>query len=343
MKPEKDSKLSIVDVAEMLGVSPSTVSRAINGKKGVSEKQREKILNLVREIGYQPNSLMQGMTYSTAGTLPIIGMILGDIRNPFYSDLVFNIQKILNESGYLVMVLNSEYEASREVEMIHLAQELHFAGLILVTAQSSDMEECLSGIRLPKVLVNRILPSYHGDSVLSDNFQAGYIAAMHLIDLNHTHIGFICGPKVSSASSQRFEGYKQALNNFGLTMDEHFVYESDLKIESGKKIAEHFLRQENRPTAIIAVNDMTAIGFMDQCRKQHVSIPDDISIVSFDNILFTSVEGINLTSISHRSEEMGEQAVRLLLKQLQGDTTHPERVILTPELIIRNSTKQRVS
>lgn len=335
---KEHSKYSISQVAEMLGVAPSTVSRAISGKKGVGKEQREKILKFVEEIGYQPNTAAKEDLQEYAKT---IALILGDIRNPFYSDLVFNIQRFLNERGYLVMVFNSEYDVEREVNILEMTRRFPFAGLILITAQSRKLEEYLSAINIPMVLVNRILTSYHGDSVLADNFQAGYLAAMHLIDLYHTNIGFICGPGVSSASSQRFEGFKQALNNFNLKLNERFVYESDLKIESGRKIAKAFLSStENRPTAMIAVNDMTAIGFMDECKKEGLSIPEDLSVVSFDDIMYSSIEGINLTSVNQHVEEMSEHAVRLILKQLQGDRTHPERIIITPDLIVRKSTKQ---
>lgn len=337
MEREND-KYSISQVAEMLGVAPSTVSRAINGKKGVGKAQREKILKFVEEIGYQPNTIAKEGGQGYAKT---IALILGDIRNPFYSDLVFNIQRFLNEKGYLVVVFNSEYSVEREINILEMTRRFQFAGLILITAQSRRLEEFLSMIDIPMVLVNRILPSYHGDSVLADNFQAGYLAAMHLIYLNHTKIGFICGPAVSSASSQRFDGFKQALNNFNLRLDERFVYESDLKIDTGRKLAKEFLsNKEDRPTAMIVVNDLTAIGFMDECKKEGLSIPEDLSVVSFDDILYSSIEGINLTSVNQHVEEMSEQAARLILKQLQGDRSHPERIIITPDLVIRNSTRQ---
>ena len=322
----------------MLGVSPSTVSRAINGKKGVGEKQRAKILELVKEIGYQPNTFAQGLSQ---GHVNIIALILGDIRNPFYSDLVFNIQSILNESGYLVMVFNSEYDVEKELAILDMTSRFNFAGLILITAQSERVQASLASIDLPMVLVNRILPAYHGDSVLTDSFHAGYLAAMHLIDLYHTRIGFVCGPGVSSASAQRFEGFRQAMSNLGLTIDQRFVYESDLKIESGRRIAKEFCAAgSDRPTAMIVVNDLTAIGFMDECKKSGLSIPDDLSVVSFDDIIYSSIEGISLTSINQHAEEMSSQAARLILKQLQGDRSHPERIIITPELVVRNSTKQ---
>ncbi len=332
----KNGKYSISDVAEMLGVSKSTVSRAINGNSGVGSELRKRVLDFVEEIGYQPNTIAQSLS---KGRMNIVALILGDIRNPFYADLTFKIQQILNNSGYMVMVLNSEYDIQRELEFLKLTQQFNFAGLILITAQEEQVEERLKSMNLPTVLVNRILPSYTGDSVLIDNFQAGYMAVMHLLELGHKRIGFIKGPNVSSASSQRYAGYRQALKNYGLPLEERMVFESDLKMETGQVLAKKFVHElENPPSAMVIINDMTAIGFIDGCRKEGRRIPEDISVISFDNIAFASVSGVELTSISQHVDEMGEHAARLMLKQLQHKSTKSERVILEPTLIVRKTT-----
>ncbi|GAA0794878.1 LacI family transcriptional regulator [Clostridium sp. AF19-22AC] len=332
----KNGKYSISDVAEMLGVSKSTVSRAINGNSGVGDELRKKVLDLVDEIGYKPNTIAQSLS---RGRVNIVALILGDIRNPFYADLAFNIQRILNSHGYMVMVFNSEYDVQREIEFLKLTIQFNFAGLILITAQTEIVEDMLHSMDVPMVLVNRILPSYTGDSVLTDNFQAGYMAVMHLLELGHKHIGFVRGPGVSSASSQRFEGYRQALRNFSLPFNEEYVYESDLKMETGITLARNFVKDlKVRPSAMVVVNDMTAIGFIDGCRENGLSIPEDLSIVSFDDIEFSAMKGIELTTISQHVDKMSEHAARLMLKQLEEKDAKPERVILEPTLVIRKTT-----
>ena len=332
----KNGKYSISDVAEMLGVSKSTVSRAINGNSGVGDELRKKVLDLVDEIGYKPNTIAQSLS---RGRVNIVALILGDIRNPFYADLAFNIQRILNSHGYMVMVFNSEYDVQREIEFLKLTIQFNFAGLILITAQTEIVEDMLHSMDVPMVLVNRILPSYTGDSVLTDNFQAGYMAVMHLLELGHKHIGFVRGPGVSSASSQRFEGYRQALRNFSLPFNEEYVYESDLKMETGITLARNFVKDlKVRPSAMVVVNNMTAIGFIDGCRENGLSIPEDLSIVSFDDIEFSAMKGIELTTISQHVDKMSEHAARLMLKQLEEKDAKPERVILEPTLVIRKTT-----
>lgn len=330
----KKKKYTITDISEMMGVSRATVSRAISGAPGVSMELRNKILKFVDEIGYQPNSTARG-----PGTekLNIIALILGDMRNPFYADLAFEIQQQLKEYQYMVMIFNSEYDAARELEFILIAEQFHFAGLILITAQNQELSNKIKQLSMPTVLVNRILPEYEGDSVLTDNFQAGYEATLHLIELGHKEIGFITGQTSSSAANQRFDGYRQALRNFSLPFSEKYILHSDLKMETGYQLSKEFLAMEHLPSAMLSVNDMTAIGFMDGCKEAGIRFPEDLSLVSFDDISFSDLHAIQLTTVSQHASEMGSEAVRLILKQLKHPNSKPERIIMKPTLIIRGT------
>ena len=331
----KNKKYTISDIAQMLEISESSVSRAINETPGIGNDLRKRILDFIDEVGYHPNTLAQGLS---KGKLKIIALILGDIRNPFYADLTFSIQQLLSKSGYMVMLFNSEYDLAREMEFIRIAEQFNFSGLILITATETEIEERLQSLSMPTVLVNRMLPRFNGDSVLMDNFKAGYIATMHLLELGHNEIGFIMGHYVSSASNQRYEGYKQALLNFSLSFEEEHIYQSDLKIETGYRLAEEFCAKTSKPSAMVIVNDLTAIGFMDGCKKHGLQIPEDLSIVSFDNINISSVSGIDLTTIDQHADKMSEHAVQLMLKQLKTSDAKTERIILDPSLIIRKTT-----
>ena len=191
---------------------------------------------------------------------------------------------------------------------------------------------------MPKVLVNRILPSYEGDSVLTDNYQAGYEATLHLINLGHRKIGFIQGHQASSAASHRFEGYLQALQNYSIPYYEEFIWNSDLRLETGYTIAEEFVKLKEKPSAVISVNDMTSLGFIDGCEKHGIRIPEDLSVISFDDIPIADLKDIQLTTVSQHAEKMGSEAARLLLKQLKNPQAQPERIILTPSVMVRKTT-----
>lgn len=328
-------KYTISDVANMLGVSRSTVSKAMTNSPGVSKELRQKILDFIDQIGYTPNSIAQGLS---KGKLNFIALILGDVRNPFYSELEFTIQKILNMNGYNVMMFNSEYEVEKELEYIAIAKQFNFAGLILLTAQDKQIQESFKNSDMSVVLVNRVLPDYKGDSVLIDNFKAGYIATMHLIEKGHNNIGFIRGHNLSSASSQRYEGYLQALKNYHIALDERNILVSDLKMNTGYELGKQFSCLENRPSGMIIVNDLTALSFIQYCKEVGIRVPQDVSIVSFDNIVYSSLDGISLTTVSQHVKEMGEHAARLMLKQLKNPEATSERIILEPTLIVRGTT-----
>lgn len=332
---------TISEVAKMLGVSPSTVSRAMNNAPGVSESVRKKILDFVEEIGYHPNTIAQSLS---RGKSNMVALILGDIRNPFYADLAFGIQKNLDSHGYVVTTFNSEYDFKKELQFIQFAQQYHYCGIILVTVNSEEADKYLKSLNLPVLLVNRITEHYEGSLVVTDNFQAGYIAARHLINLGHTRIGFLSGHhKSSTASFQRFQGYKQALSNYQLLYKEEYcMFGLDWRMDTGYEAAEELfcksIIQKERPSAFLLANDLLALGFMNYCGEHEIQIPEDISIVSFDNIAYAGLHRIQLTTVSQHVETMSSEAASLMLQLLTEPPAEPRRVILEPTLIIRNTT-----
>lgn len=333
---------TITEVAEELGVSPATVSRAMNNTPGVSKALRDKILRFVEEVGYRPNSIAQSLS---RGRSNMIALILGDIRNPFYADLAFHIQKNLEEHAFVVTTLNSEYDYRKELQFIELASSNHYGGIILVTVNSEQANKYINTIDMPVLLVNRVTEDYHGPFVVTDNFQAGYIAARHLINLGHKDIGFLSGHhKSSSASYQRFIGYKQALNNYCLTFNERFCsfdlnWNMDTGFAAAKKIFENTTSSQ-RPSAYLMANDLLALGFMDYCEIHSIHIPDDLSIISFDDIDYSALHRIQLTTVSQHADKIAESASQIMVELLTDPPESPRRKIIEPTLIVRNTTKQ---
>lgn len=333
---------TIAKVAKELGVSPATVSRAMNNAPGVSKALQDKILHFVDKVGYRPNTIAQSLS---RGRSNMIALILGDIRNPFYADITFNIQKNLEEHGFVVTTLNSEYDYRKELQFIELASSNNFGGIILVTVNSEQANKYINSINMPVLLVNRVMESYSGPFVITDNFQAGYIAARHLINLGHKDIGFLSGHyKTSSAAYQRFLGYKQALNNYCLTFNEQFCsFDLNLTMDTGfvaaKKIFES-TSSKQRPSAYLMANDLLALGFMDYCELHSIHIPNDLSIIGFDDIDYASLHRIQLTTVSQHADKIAESASDIMVELLTDPPASPRKKIIEPTLIIRNSTKQ---
>lgn len=338
-----DRPYTITDVAKMLGVSPSTVSRAMNNNPGVSDALRKKVLDFVQEIGYRPNTAAQSLS---SGRSNMVALILGDIRNPFYADLAFGIQSELEALGYMVTTFNSEYDFEKEIQFIRMAHQYNYSGIILVTVDSEEFDKHSENIDLPILLVNRITENYKGSLVIIDNFQAGYIAARHLINLGHKKIGFLSGDhKSSTASLQRFKGYKQALVNYQLEYDEDYcMFDLDWRMRTGYAAAEKIFSKKNEnsefPSAFLLANDLVALGFMDYCGSHDIKIPDDISIVSFDNIAYAGLYQIQLTTVSQHANVVSENAAHLMYQLLTDPPKEPRRIIIEPTLVVRNSTKR---
>ena len=337
----KKQPYTISEVAKMLNVSPSTVSRAMNNTPGVSDGVRKKILDFVDEIGYHPNTIAQSLS---RGKSNMIALILGDIRNPFYTNLAFGIQKHLDDHGYIVTTFNSEYDSKKEQQFIQFAMQHHYSGIILATVNSEKFDKFSKNIDLPVLLVNRITEHYDGSLVVTDNFQAGYIAARHLITLGHKRIGFLSGDhKSSTASSQRFQGYKQALINYQLPFKkEYCLFNLDWRMNTGYEVAEKLFSaktcSDNFPSALLLANDLLALGFMDYCGKHEIHIPEDISIVSFDDISYSALNQIQLTTVSQHVEKMSSAAADLMIQLLTNPPQEAQRIILEPTLIVRNTT-----
>jgi LacI family transcriptional regulator len=332
----KNAKYSITDVARLAGVSPSTISRVLNNRPGVSAELRKKIENYIQEIDFQPNILARSFNI---GSINIIALILGDIRNPFYADLALYMQKFLNEAGFMVMTFNSEYDTEKEVDYIKKCRQFNFAGLILITAQSSQVFDAIRNVEMPVVLVNRTLEDYTGDLVSMDNFQAGYIATKHLIELGHPSVAFISGPMLSSAINQRYQGYRKVLEMYHVPFQEEYVFYGDLKLDKGKEIAKSYVQNiVHLPRAAVVSNDLMALGFIDGLIEEGISVPEMFSVVGFDNIAVGSLCNINLTTVNQHCELMCKHATRLILKRILDKDAVSEKIILEPNLIVRGTT-----
>jgi len=333
-----DETFKIVDVAKKLGVSPSTVSRVLNNRPGVGEELRQQVKDFIEEVGYKPNVLASSLKKNH---INVIGLVFADVRNPFYAELSFYIQKYLNDLGYMVMTFNSEYSDEKELQYIELAHQYKFSGLMLTNVHSTErIKKMLESSTLPVVLVNRTLDVSTCDAVLLDNFQAGYLATKHLIDLGHKDAAFLFGHRDSSPVYRRFLGYQELLKSRFIPLNEsHVFYGDQLNLESGLNLASEYLaRIDSLPSAVVASNDFTAFGFIDGLLKQGVRVPDDISVVSFDNTPFSALRQIDLTSVDPQTQLMSEHAVQLMLERIKNPSLPGRRILLDPKLMLRKST-----
>lgn len=329
-------RANIQEVAKMAGVSPSTVSRALNGFPGISEKTRQKIIEIAKKLNYKPN--YRGQILTTKSTKNI-GLLITDITNPFFPELVRGAEETASESGYTILLGNTSESIDKETSYLEFFSRGPVDGVIISASRiSNEHIISLAEEGLPIVVINRILEHPKISYVSTDMEKGGYIATKHLIELGHTKIAFINGPSHSEAAERRLSGYKKALAESKIRYNSKLVSFNVPVAESGYKEATRLLNTEDPPTAIFTYNDLMAFGVIRAVKDLGVRIPDDLSIVGYDDIFFSSFTDPPLTTIRQPKEKLGKKAVELLLKLMKGER---QGILVEPELIIRNTTSRR--
>ncbi len=328
------------DVARLAGVSRATVSYIINnrtdGNVRISEETRCRVLEAIEELGYRPNvlarSLRQGQTHT-------IGMIVPDNTNPFFAEVARGVEDTSFEQGYSVILCNSDGDLDKELLYTNVLAEKRVDGILFVAAGMSTERICaLQERRMPVVVVDRDIPGVAVDSVMTANERGGWLAARHLVELGHRRIGCIAGPSDVTPSAERVTGYRQALREAGLPVDEALVTKGDFQYESGYRAARQLLLIEEPPTAIFACNDLMAIGAISAAVELGRQVPADLSVVGFDDVPLASFANPALTTVIQPKYEIGVVAATMLLQRMQDPDRPPHRKMLDSELVVRQST-----
>lgn len=323
------------DIAEATGFSVNTVSRALGSKPNVSPEARKVILDMANRMEYRPNKLARSLRLSTTQT---IGVIIADVSNPYFGALVKGIEKEARGSGHNVILFDTDEDYSREVEAVQVMLEEQVAGVILTPTQKKmGSVERLLDARLPFVLVSRRFPDLKTNYVISDDVHGGVLATEHLIALGHRLIGMVNGPLHISSAVERFQGYQQAMHDHQLPVGESFVTTGAVTMQDGYDAVQSLLCQNPRPTAIFAFSDFVAFGVMKAIREAGLKVPDDISVVGYDDIQFAACLETPLTTVHVPKERLGIEAARVLREQLASE--HPaKQVELLVDLVVREST-----
>jgi LacI family transcriptional regulator len=335
-----NKKFTIKDIARMANVSHTTVSRALNDKSRIKNETKEKILAIARELNYQPNFIARSLVIKKTKTL---GLVITNIANPFYTELAQGIEATVRGLGYNIIFCSTHSDLSAEKHYIDMLRSKGVDGIIFTSAHMGDPNIIgLAEEGFPIILVNR--RTYHPvvrekiDYVGVDNILGGFLAVEHLIKLGHKRIGIIGGSSESSVGFERLEGGKKALAAYGLEMKSDYFLEGDFLKGSGYQGGKKFLEMSEPPTGIFATNDYMALGAYQAIVEEDVKVPEEIALIGFNDIEFTSMKGIELTTIGQKKYEMGTLAVKTLVERIEGGKVGPPKeFILEPELIIRKT------
>lgn len=327
---------TILEVAKKARVSPTTVSHVVNNTRYVSDEVRERVLAAVAELGYRPNALARSLRRGETKTL---GLILPDSANPFFAEIARAVEAAAFGQGYSVILCNTEGDPDKETLYTDVLAKKQVDGLIFVTTGDNSLaiQDALSQ-NLPIVVVDRDPQTLKTDLVLTDNRQAGYLAAIHLIQLGHKRIGCIMGPSKVTPSAARVTGYTDAMNEHGLTVEPNWLIRGEFHPDSGYQAALELLKQPNPVTAILACNDMMAIGVLRAAYDVGLRVPELLSIIGIDNIDLAAYTTPPLTTIDQPKYAIGKAAFELLVERILHNDLPTRRLTLQPSLIIRNST-----
>ncbi len=337
-KQESSKKLTINDIATKAGISRSTVSRVLSDHPNVNDETRARVQSVMKELNYIPNRLAQGLV---TGKINVVGLIVGDIRNPYFSEITRAVEEVLNGQGYLVVLCDSAYNPQKEVDFLNVSRELGFASIIMTSAMDNEeLVANLSKLSCPVVLLNRYLSSFRTDVVSFDNEQGAYMAAEHVIKLGHRDFRILMGPAQSSSTIGRERGYRRAFAEHDIACGQSMFAYGDLRFETGYQFGLDLLKEKHRPTAVLAGNDLMAIGVIKAWIDKGLKVPDDLSVTGFDDIPMAGMSAVPLTTIRQPQVEMGRQAAQVVLDRMQGNRSLPRRIIFDAELVVRSSVRR---
>lgn len=324
------------EVAERAGVSVTTVSHVINKSRPVNTQTRTRVEAAMQALGYQPNMLARSLRRGVTHT---IGIVLPDSTNPYFAEVVRGIEDTSFDQGYSVILCNSDNDLEKEHHYTSLLVEKQVDGIIFVAAGlSAENIEALQVRGIPLILVDRQVPGVQVDTVLADNRLGGWMATNHLIELNHQVIGCITGPAGVRSSSERIDGYRRAMETAIYKLEPDWIVEGDFQYQSGYEGAKALYNQRPSPTAIFACNDLMAIGAYRFAHENKLLIPEQISIVGFDDVRLAAYTNPPLTTIHQSKHEMGSRAAELLMERILDRELEPRQEILSTKLVIRDST-----
>jgi LacI family transcriptional regulator len=334
-------KVTIKDIARMANVSHTTVSRALNNKSRIRNETKEKILSIAEGLNYRPNFIARSLVMKRTKTL---GLVITTIANPFYTELALGIETTARGLGYNIILCFTHSDLSIEKQYVDMLQSKGVDGIIFTSAHMEDPNILgLAEDGFPMILVNR--RTYHPvvkekvDYVGVDNVLGGYLAVEHLIKLGHSRIGVIGGSSESSVGFERLEGGKRALKTYSLEERPDYFLGGDFLKGSGYQGGMRFLEMGEPPTAIFAANDYMALGAYEAVVEKGLRVPGEMALIGFNDIEFTLMRGIELTTIGQKKYEMGAVAVKTLVEKIERRELSPStrEIILEPELIIRKT------
>jgi LacI family transcriptional regulator len=332
-------KVTIKDIAKKAGVSPSAVSLVLNNRPcRISQQKKDEIKQIAKELNYTANQIARSLVTKQTKTL---GLIIPDIENIFFSSLAKHIEIECRKHGYALIILHSDNNDQHDLELLDLLVSRSVEGIFLIPgSEASKYKEALINklkqIPIPYIMLDRVYPEFSCDKAWFDNEYGAYLAVKHMLEKGHRKIGCIVSTNFYNGQL-RLNGYIRALKEYHIPIKQNYIVKGDYKKESGYFAGKKLMQEDL--TAIFVTNDMMALGVINSIYEQNKQIPNDYSIVSYDNTIYPYIFGIELTSVKQDVKKLSSSAFELLYKKITGSVGTEKEICLQPELIVRNSVK----
>lgn len=334
----RSNQITIKDIARILGISASTVSRALKDHPDINVDTKKAVNELAGKLKYHPNAVALSLKNSRSNT---IGVIIPEIVHYFFSSVISGIEDVASQKGFTVIICQSNESYDREVANARTLLSHRVDGILVSVSKETHVFDHFVDLQeggIPLVFFDRIAPDINADQVIIDDMEASYKATRHLIETGRKRIAHFAGPQTLVIGRDRLQGYLNALTEAGLPIDNRLIIEAD-NFEKARNAVIELIDSGNVPDGIFAVNDLTAIGAMQTIQKKGFKIPDEISIVGFSDGRFSGITDPNLTSVDQHGYEMGITAAEMLFNRILSTESIyiPEVKVLKAELIIRGS------
>lgn len=331
------NKPTILDIETLSGFSKSTISKVIRKEPFVKKTTRDKILKIIKEVGYQPDEIARSLVQKKA--MNFVGIVVSDISNPFFSEIVLSITEEVKKHNCEVILCNTNYSVEEEKRYIDILLRNRALGIMLATPTIDDKNLfILVEKKYPFVLITREVKKVKSNVVTVDHFKSAKMAVNYLVDKGHKKIAHFTGHEKISGVISRMKGYEEALMENSLEVEDKMIfYHGISSFKAGYKAAEELINTKVRATAIFASDDLVAIGAMDFFKEKNIKVPEDISIMGYDNIEMSSLNLINLTTIDQPKTKIGKLSTEVLFKQLEDNKLEPKKYIIDSKIIERGS------
>ncbi|MBF0528703.1 MAG: LacI family DNA-binding transcriptional regulator [Deltaproteobacteria bacterium] len=332
---KKKSRATIKDIAAAINLSYATVSRALNDHPKISQSTKALVNETAEKLGYYPNFFAKSLAKKKSN---LIGLLVYDFQNTFYPELTKAIQDSAEELGYWVIQANTDDQLRKTESLVNSMISTGVEGIIFASVRLDDtVVERLIERQFPVVMANRRLGREVGDYVVMDNRYGAFLAVDHLIDFNYRRIAMIKGPDYVSTGIERFQGYLDALEKNGIAKDDGLIIDGFFNEESGYQATRRLMRLEKPPEAIFCADDEIALGSLRALDEMHLVVPNDVAMVGFDDSHLSSHPRLQLTTVKQDVKKIGQLVTDLLIRRIDDPVKSNERIILQPNLIIRQS------